>query len=228
MWVSSPVTGPTRLTHPSSPSPCNLHSPVLAAYCRLPRFLKGERGLFLAPVAAPGGRLEDMLWVPGCVVQAVKGKGELSPSCRGLSVRELTRRKERRGRRCSTDAGCLRRYDCSQRKCVYLSVCVCLCATCVLHPDWLVQRASLCSETNPAPSERLSCGSCSADGGWGAGHTHTHGSLQFCCCHDNHKSWAIQRQVVYYWKMYRKSKTLQWNVTTCLWVIDSWSLALPV
>lgn len=129
MWVSSPVTGPTRLTHPSSPSPCNLHSPVLAAYCRLPRFLKGERGLFLAPVAAPGGRLEDMLWVPGCVVQAVKGKGELSPSCRGLSVRELTRRKERRGRRCSTYAGCLRRYDCSQRKCVYLCVFVCVCVS---------------------------------------------------------------------------------------------------
>lgn len=39
----------------------NHHSPVLAAYCRLPRFLKGDRGLPLAPEVVPVGMLVDML-----------------------------------------------------------------------------------------------------------------------------------------------------------------------
>lgn len=37
------------------------HSPVLVAYCRLPRFLKGDRGLLLAPDVVPVGTLVDML-----------------------------------------------------------------------------------------------------------------------------------------------------------------------
>lgn len=43
------------------------HSPVLVVYCKLPRFLKGARGLFLAAAAVPGGRLVDM--VPGRAAQ---------------------------------------------------------------------------------------------------------------------------------------------------------------
>lgn len=66
--IHSSVTGTTHSNRPLSPSPRSLHSPaVLAAYCRLPRFLKGERGLLLVPVAVPWGRLEDM--IPGCAVQ---------------------------------------------------------------------------------------------------------------------------------------------------------------
>lgn len=48
---------------------------MLAAYCRLPRFLKGDRGLFLAPAAVAGGRLEDMVFS-----LAVMGNGEMSES----------------------------------------------------------------------------------------------------------------------------------------------------
>lgn len=45
---------------------------MLAAYCRLPRFLKGDRGLLLAPDVVPVGMLVDMLpgsaqrgWIDG-------------------------------------------------------------------------------------------------------------------------------------------------------------------
>lgn len=55
---------PTQTVFPS-PSPGSIHSPVL--YCRLPRFLKGERGLLLAAAVVPGVMLEDMF--PGCAVQ---------------------------------------------------------------------------------------------------------------------------------------------------------------
>lgn len=52
------MTNPKTVSH--SPFPGSLHSPVLAVYCRLPRFLKGERGLLLAAAVVPGCMLEDM------------------------------------------------------------------------------------------------------------------------------------------------------------------------
>lgn len=48
---------------PPSAVPVCHHSPMLAVYCRLPLFLKGDKGLFLAPVPPaefPEVRLEDM------------------------------------------------------------------------------------------------------------------------------------------------------------------------
>lgn len=69
---------------------------MLAVYWRLPRFLKGERGLFLAAVAVPGGRVEDMF--PGCVVQlGSERQRELSESeLRRTERRRSTEREERR------------------------------------------------------------------------------------------------------------------------------------
>lgn len=63
---------------------------MLAVYCRLPRFLKGDKGLFLAPVPPaefPEGRLEDM----SCGSAWLKlGREELSES----ELRRTERRKD--------------------------------------------------------------------------------------------------------------------------------------
>ncbi len=98
--------------------------------------------------------------------------------------------------------------------CVSVRESVCVCATCLwagisrlVGPAWGC-GASLCSETGPAPSERLPVPELQRWwrlGAWRGSasplpcinthtHTHTHrvqnthSSPQFCCCHDNHKS----------------------------------------
>lgn len=61
--VPPSVTRSGCSNRPPSAVPVCHHSPVLAVYCRLPLFLKGDKGLFLAPVPPaefPEVRLEDM------------------------------------------------------------------------------------------------------------------------------------------------------------------------
>lgn len=79
---------------------------MLAAYCRLPRFLKGDRGLLLEPDAVPGGMLVDML-----PLSVQRGLTEGEPSAtdrrRDREDEEEEEEKKRGGERYSTDAGSL-------------------------------------------------------------------------------------------------------------------------
>lgn len=181
---------------PPSAVPVCHHSPVLAVYCRLPLFLKGDKGLFLAPVPPaefPEVRLEDMFL--GLAGSNWEKKSWVSQSCgwrsgdkrhseRGQERRPGTDRRGEEG--WSTDAGSL-------RESVPVSVFVC-------ERVWMwagISRvvgaawgcgASLCIGTVPAPSERLPCLSCSTEGGWGCDgeahpqhamrHLHAHGVQQ--------------------------------------------------
>lgn len=151
---------------PPSAVPVCHHSPVLAVYCRLPLFLKGDKGLFLAPVPPaefPEVRLEDMFpglagsnWEKTIWVSQSCGwrSGDKRHSERGQERRPGTDRRGEEG--WSTDAGSL-------RESVPVSVFVCVYARAVwmwagisrlVGPAWGC-GASLCIGTVPAPSERL-------------------------------------------------------------------------
>lgn len=150
---------------PPSAVPVCHHSPVLAVYCRLPLFLKGDKGLFLAPVPPavfPEVRLEDMF--PGLAGSNWEKKSWVSQSCgwRSADKRHSERGQERRpgtDRRgeegWSTDAGSLREsVPVSVFVCVYMRL---LCGCEQGFPEWLVQRGAAehpsASEQSPPPQK---------------------------------------------------------------------------
>lgn len=202
-----------------SESPASLHSPVLAAYWRLPRFLNGERGLFFAPVTVPEGRLEDIFL--GRMVQIGsdgKRRAEWVRAAEdGASDIYRVREEEEKGGG-GGHAG-EKRLDVAQMLeawgafAVSINMCVCVCATCLwagisrlVGPAWGC-GASLCSKTSPASSERLPLPELQRRRRMGAWwrdsasplpcktHTgyNTHSSgLRCCCCHNNHNSMCGQ------------------------------------
>lgn len=95
---------------------------MLAAYCRLPRFLKGDRGLLLEPDAVPGGMLVDML-----PLSAQRGltEGEPSATDRRRDREDEEEERKRGGERYSIDAGSFRGVVA-----VGVRACVCARATC--------------------------------------------------------------------------------------------------
>lgn len=97
--VPPSVTRSGCSNRPPSAVPVCHHSPVLAVYCRLPLFLKGDKGLFLAPVPPaefPEVRLEDMF--PGLAGSNWEKKSWVSQSCgwRSGDKRHSERGQERR------------------------------------------------------------------------------------------------------------------------------------
>ena len=151
----------------------HLHSPVLAVYCRLPRFLNGDSGLLLAAAAVPAGRLEDMF--PGWVrfssarrAEWVRAAEDGAPESYGVREEEKKEEEEEERRDVSTDAGSLRGLQ-SAYVWVCVRVCVYMCA-CVLRaseqgfPVRLVQcGAAEHPSAAKQPPDRVSCPSCSND-----------------------------------------------------------------